>query len=114
MLVSAKYANPENNQVMATDEKGRIWWVDVQSDAGAWNDYLEKGGTISPYVPTGPVDLPARDIAELNAALLVDGSVMRALGMVMFVEINKLRVKTGDTPYTLNQFKNALIAQMRT
>lgn len=53
------------------------------------------------------------DQERLNAALVEDGSVVRALGLVMFAEINKLRVKGGDTAYTLTQFKNALKAQMR-
>jgi hypothetical protein len=54
-----------------------------------------------------------KDQDRLNASLVEDGSVVRALGLVMFAEINKLRVKGGDTAYTLTQFKNALKAQMR-
>lgn len=113
MFTSARYADPENKRIIATDERDREWWLETENDANNWKEYIDKGGVISPFVPPPPPDLPAIDTAELNAALLADGSVMRALGMVMFVEINKLRVKTGDTPYTLNQFKNALIAQMR-
>lgn len=60
-----------------------------------------------------PFDFAAYDANRLNAALIEPGSVVRALGLVMFAEINKLRVKTGDTPYTLNQFTTALKAQMR-
>ena len=54
------------------------------------------------------------DIANLNSVLTSDGSVVRALGLIMFDEINKLRVKNGDTAYTMNQFKAALAAKMRT
>jgi hypothetical protein len=60
----------------------------------------------------GP-DPAAFDQDNLNAALVESGSVVRALGLVMFAEINKLRVANGDAAYTLNQFKNALKAQMR-
>jgi hypothetical protein len=53
------------------------------------------------------------DQAAINDALSSPGMVVRALGLVMFSEINKLRVKNGDAAYTLNQFKAALLAQMR-
>lgn len=55
----------------------------------------------------------AVDQDALNAALTAEGSVVRALGLVMFAEINKLRVANGDAAYTLTQFKNALKTQMR-
>lgn len=53
------------------------------------------------------------DQAALNVALVEPGSVVRALGLVMFAEINKLRVKTGDPAYTMLQFTAALKAKMR-
>lgn len=53
------------------------------------------------------------DQERLNAALTEPGSVVRALGLVMFAEINKLRVKNGDPAYTMQQFTTALQAQMR-
>ena len=53
------------------------------------------------------------DQAALNAALVEPGSVVRALGLVMFAEINKLRIKTGDAAYTMPQFVAALKAKMR-
>jgi hypothetical protein len=59
------------------------------------------------------VDTSALDTANLNAALTQDGSVVRALGLVMFDEINKLRIKNGDAAYTLAQFQAALKAKMR-
>jgi hypothetical protein len=72
-------------------------------------------GTVAPYVPPPPIviDLSALDMAALNAALTEPGSVVRALGLVMFAEVNKLRVKNGDPAYTMPQFVTALKAQMR-
>lgn len=68
--------------------------------------------TIGDYVaPT--IDYATIDQTALNAALVEPGSVVRALGLVTFAEINKLRVKNGDTAYTMAQFKAALLAQMR-
>lgn len=58
-------------------------------------------------------DFPTIDSATLNAALAQPGSVVRALGLVMFSEINKLRVAGGSTAYTMQQFLAALKAQMR-
>lgn len=58
--------------------------------------------------PPAPLD---QDV--LDAALIAPGSATRAIGLVMFAEINKLRVKNGDPAYTLAQFKAALLAQMR-
>ncbi len=68
---------------------------------------------VSAFNPDAPDDLPALDLATLNATLVEPGSVVRALGLVMFDEINKLRVKNGDAAYTLTQFKNALTNKMR-
>lgn len=59
------------------------------------------------------VDTSSLDTAALNYALTQNGSVVRALGLVMFDEINKLRVKNGDPVYTMTQFTNALKANMR-
>ena len=63
--------------------------------------------------PPPPPDYDAMDMAQLNAELINPGSVVRALALVIFAEINKLRVKGGDPAYTLAQFKAALKAQMR-
>ncbi len=56
----------------------------------------------------------ADDLAGMNEALAQDGSIVRALGLVLFEEINRLRVQAGLTAYTMTQFKNALFAKMRT
>lgn len=58
-------------------------------------------------------DYDASDTNSLNAALMEPGSVLRALAEVVFVEINKLRVKTGDAAYTKQQFVQAIKAKMR-
>jgi len=61
-------------------------------------------------------DYPAIDAAALNAALIAEGSVFRALGLVLFDEINKMRTNPITTPrpaYTMQQFLEALQANMR-
>lgn len=70
---------------------------------------LWQNGAWQPYTP----DYSAFDAAELNRALTEPGSIVRALALIMFDEINKLRVKGGDPAYTLNQFRNALVNKMR-
>jgi hypothetical protein len=72
-------------------------------------DLLNQYGLTGP----SPADLGPLDQAALNAALAAPGSVVRALGLVIFAEINKLRVKDGDPVYTMAQFVTALKAQMR-
>lgn len=78
-------------------------WVDA---IGGQPSQAEIDAILSP-------DAASADAGTLNAALAAPGSVVRALGLVMFAEINKLRVKNGDAPYTMAQFKSALLAQMR-
>ena len=68
--------------------------------------------TIPPYVPP-VIDLSAMDQAELNHALAQEGSVVRALALVMLQEINILRVRAGLTAYTQPQLVSALKAKMR-
>lgn len=106
MILSAQFANAENTAVVVqTDDRGAV--------AMAVTDlrYLAYGGATSAFLPD---DLSANDTAAINATLLQDGSIVRALALVMFAEINKLRVLNGDAPYTLAVFKAALKAQMRT
>lgn len=78
-------------------------WTPAVVDA-----YKAKFPAPPPPRPDGEIDQES-----LNNALTAPGSVVRALGLVMFDEINKLRVKNGDPAYTMTQFKNALIAKMR-
>lgn len=80
----------------------------IASEAELW-DVLAK------QYPAGlPASvLPGLDQAKLNAALIEPGSVVRALGLVMFDAVNALRVKTGDPAYTMQQFLDALKAKMR-
>lgn len=73
---------------------------------------LGKSGPDAYVAPPAP-DLAAIDQAALNAALTAPGSVTRALALVMFAEVNKLRVKNGDAAYTMAQFTASLKAQMR-
>jgi len=59
------------------------------------------------------VELSPYDTATLNAALTEPGSVVRALGLVTFQEINKLRSQAGLAQYTMAQFVAALKANIR-
>lgn len=80
----------------------------MRKDIAEWE---KAGNVIQPYVPP-VVDKDARNLAALNALFIEPGSIGRALGMVMFKEINKLRVLNGDPAYTMTQFKAALQAEM--
>lgn len=53
------------------------------------------------------------DQDALNVALTAEGSVVRALALVLLQEINTLRAKTGLTTYTQVQLVSALKAKMR-
>lgn len=81
-------------EVPSAPDDGRQKWLN-----NAWQ----------PYVP----DYSTIDSATLNAALIEPGSVVRSLGLVMFQEINKLRVLAGQPQYTMAQFIAALKANIR-
>ena len=57
---------------------------------------------------------PPRPKAEdlLTIELAKPGSVIRAVAILMFKEVNKLRAKNGDAPYTMAQFTAALAAEL--
>lgn len=71
----------------------------------------ELAAVFNPVYTVG--EIATIDQATLNAVLLDPGSIVRALGLVMFDEINKLRVLNGDPAYTLAQFQTALRGKMR-
>lgn len=60
-----------------------------------------------------PPDPSVIDQEMLNAALAEPGSVVRALALLTFQEINSLRTRAGLTAYTMTQFTTALKAKMR-
>lgn len=68
----------------------------------------------APPSDSPPLDFNAIDLAALNAALVQDGSVVRALAAVLFSEINILRTNAGLAVRTKIQFETALKNQMRT
>lgn len=53
------------------------------------------------------------DQAELNRILASSGSVVRALALLTFQEINALRVLANLPAYTMEQFTTSLINRMR-
>lgn len=75
-------------------------------------EWEAQGNTIPPYVPP-VIDISAMDQAALNQALAQEGSVVRALALVMLQEINTLRVRAGLAAYTQAQLVSALKAKMR-
>lgn len=85
----------------------------IQFNAAATTQQKTAAQTaLTSFVYDPAAETHADNQTGLNAMLLEKGSVARALGMVMFKEINKLRVKTGDPVYTLAEFKAALLAEM--
>lgn len=60
-----------------------------------------------------PVNLDALDQNTLNAALTAEGSVVRALALLVLQEINVLRKKASLPEYTQAQLVTALKAKMR-
>lgn len=89
--------------------------VPVGKRATAWT-LTDRAGApvlIPTLVDIPPVDWDAIDQQQLNEALIDEGSVVRALGLIMFEEINKLRVRAGLVAYTMDQFKTALHNKMR-
>lgn len=120
------WRNPKYNQFGTIDievNHPRFGWIPFtaeptdpeQSGRDLHATVLAAGG-IAPYVaPTPPTaaDISAMDLANLNEALSLPGSIVRALGLVTFQEINKLRAQAGLTQYTMTQFINALKANIR-
>ena len=66
-----------------------------------------------PPTPEPEIDFDKLDQDTLNNALTAEGSVVRALALVVLDQINALRIKTGDKAYTMPQFMAALRAKMR-
>lgn len=60
-----------------------------------------------------PLSIVEKDLDDLNTALSTEGSIVRALALVMFEEVNKLRKLSGQSEYNLTQFKTALKNKMR-
>jgi len=70
---------------------------------------------LTPIIPPAPTaeELATLDQDTINEALAAPGSVVRALGLLTFQEINKLRVLASQPAYTMAQFKSAMKALMR-
>lgn len=79
-------------------------------DYQAAKNAVLNGDTITPYV-VPVIDLDALDLATINVALAQPGSIVRALGLVVFM------IAKGTIPinpsYTQAQFVNLLKAQIR-
>lgn len=112
MILSAQFANAERTAVVViTDDRGA---VSISPDRPAlWAEYLAWPGVTAPFVP---IDLSATDQAALNAILIEDGSILRAVIAVLRSEINIVRaaVVPALPARTVAQVTAALKAQMRT
>lgn len=80
-----------------------------------WVDYTGTEPTASDLQDMLTPDVGAMDQATLNAALSAEGSVVRALALVLLQEINTIRQKlpTPLPAYTTNQLIAALRSKMR-
>lgn len=113
MAITCDYANPTDTSLVNYHLDANSMTVLPATDTLV-ADWVSAGGVIGPWqAPAAPPTTDQMDTAALNAALTAPGSVMRALGLVVFMEINKLRVKNGDPAYTMAQFIAALKAQIR-
>ena len=89
------------------------------SDPNGLGPALDEWWAANPSFPISPApipippDYPVIDQETLNAALAEPGSVVRALALLTFQEINNLRTRAGLTAYTMTQFTTALKAKMR-
>lgn len=70
-------------------------------------------GSVSVTYTATPIDIGAMDQARLNAALAAEGSVVRALALVLLQEINTLRQKASLPQYTQAQLVATLKSRMR-
>lgn len=109
----ATFATPVNGSINL--------WIDADSvrpglpiDDPEVVAFVDGGGIIEPYeVPLPRPTLDEIDQRELNAALAMQGSVLRAIAELVLIEVNKLRADHARPPYTKAQFVTALKAQMR-
>jgi len=97
-----------------------LGWIPYSADPDDVEEFgrelyqeIKDRNDIQPYVPPPLPNLNAIDLAEINDALAQPGSIVRALGLVTFQEINKLRVKAALPQYTMDQFIAALKANIR-
>lgn len=86
------------------DAQGKIAGIYAKFQRGIAEEFVADAVLPDPVPPT--------NTELLNLNLIQKGSIVRALAMVMFQEVNKLRVKNGDPAYTLAQFKTALTNEM--
>ena len=68
---------------------------------------------LAAHDPNAEPDWETLDMDTINQTLSQPGSIIRALGILTFKEINKLRQFAGLSQYTLEQFKTALRNEMR-
>lgn len=113
-FVSAQYMNTDfGTKIKAIDADGRVWWLDNQCKQGDWLEYVKGGGVIAPAdsVPTPPTSAE-KNQAILDEMMLAKNSPLRGVVVLMFKEINKLRVKNGDAPYPPATFWTAYLSEM--
>ena len=101
----------KDNQTIIID--GRIFVPSYENAPSEIRTKIDALGGLAAVQPYTPPAIVIDDLGDLNAALTQEGSVVRALTLVMFEEINKLRKLSGQLEYNLTQFKTALKNKMR-
>lgn len=108
-FVSAQFVNTDVGvKIRAVGDDGRVYWLENNPRVGDWLEYVKNGGVVTAAVPLPTPPTPTeKDKAVADGLQAALGDPVRALGMLAFKEINKLRVKTGDAAYTPVQFWTA-------
>lgn len=114
-FVSAVYGSapgvitPGGRLILATDDTGLVWYLNEGNNVVAWERYLAEGGTIEPFVEIPPDQI---DKNELNAMMAQEGSFVRAIAEIQFLQIKGvIPVNTNITP---KQYKDLIERHMRT
>lgn len=101
----------KDNQTIIID--GHIFVPNYENAPSEIRDKIDKLGGLAEVLPYVEPKIVIDDLGDLNTALAQEGSIVRALTLVMFEEINKLRKLSGQAEYNLTQFKTALKNKMR-
>lgn len=111
MTITVEYANQNDSSVVNYHFDDNSMTILPASDQRVV-DFVNAGGIVGQWQsPPPPPTVDQLDTSALNAALVAPGSVVRALGLIVF------DIATGKIPvnpnYTMTQYVNLLKAKMR-